>query len=478
MEYNIHEANCLKGGDDMTLTKKKRQDLTEGPLLSKIIYFTLPLIATAVLQLLFNTADTIVVGRWGGSTPEECETALAAVGSCGSLSNLLVQLFMGLSVGAGVSVAHEIGAKRMDEVRRVVHTAVLAAMICGFAVTVFGLIAARPLLALMKTDPTVLDEAVPYMRAYFCGMPASMLYNYCAAMLRSSGDTMRPLKFLSVAGVVNVALNMVMVMVFHTGALGVGIATAVSQWISCILIIVFMMRADGPCHLELSQLRMDRKKLRKIIYVGLPAGIQGSLFAFSNVLIQSSINSFGKVVVAGNTAGGNLDSYIYATQNALYHSALTFVGQNVGAQRFDRVRKSIFYCVAVVAVVGLSVGGVMYLFGEPLLGIFAPDNPAVVHAGMMRLSILGLTYFLCGLMEVGSGVMRGYGQSIIPMIVSLLGSCAFRVLWIYTVFAAFPTLTVLYLSYPFSWGLTGMVHFVFCFLTYRRFKARYAVEAS
>ena len=454
----------------MTREKRLNSDLTEGPLLSKIILFSLPLIVTAVLQLLFNTADIIVVGRWGGSTPEECEVALAAVGSCGSLSNLIVQLFMGLSVGAGVCVAHEIGAKHQGELESVVHTSVIVAMVSGVLVTVFGLIAARPLLILMKTDADVLDEAVLYMRAYFCGMPASMVYNYCAAMLRSAGDTIRPLRFLSVAGIVNVVLNLIMVLVFHTGALGVGIATAVSQWVSCILIIRFMRRSDGPCHLEWSAMRVDRRKLKKILYIGLPAGIQGSLFSLSNVLIQSSINSFGKVVVAGNTAASNLDAYIYATQNSLYHAALTFVGQNVGARRYDRVRKSIVYCILVVAVVGLSVGGFMYLFGESLLGIYAPHNPEVIEAGMIRLGIFGLTYFLCGLMEVGSGAMRGLGKSILPMIVSLMGSCVFRIVWIYTVFEAYRSLSVLYLSYPLSWIVTASVHFMFCFLSLRQYR--------
>lgn len=451
---------------------KTKQNLTEGALLPKIILFTLPLIATAVLQLLFNTADTVVVGRWGGSTPEECETALAAVGSCGALTNLIVNLFFGLSVGAGVCVAHDIGAKQYKEVSRVVHTSVLAALICGVVVTVFGFVMAPTLLTLMKTDPVVLDEAVPYMRAYFCGMPANMLYNYCASMMRSSGDTTRPLAFLSIAGVANVLLNLVMVLVFHAGAMGVGVATAASQWVSCILIVGYMMRMDGPCRIELKKLRIDSSKLSKIVLIGLPAGIQGTLFSFSNVLIQSSVNSFGKVVVAGNTAASNLDSYVYATQNSLYHTALTFVGQNVGAHKYQRVRKSILWCTLVVTVVGLSVGGVLVMFGKPLLHIFVPEGGAVVEAGMVRLSIMGVFYFLCGLMEVGCGVMRGLGKSITPMIVSLLGSCVFRVVWICTVFALFPTLKVLYISYPISWALTGAVHYLFCFATLKKIEKR------
>ncbi len=447
---------------------RKNQDLTQGPILSKIILFTLPLIATAVLQLLFNTADTIVVGRWGGDTPKEREIALAAVGSCGSLINLIINLFFGLSVGAGVSVAHDIGAKHFDDVKKTVHTSVLAALISGAVVTVFGLCTARPLLALMGTDPAVLDQAVPYMFAYFCGMPANMLYNYCAAMLRSSGDTTRPLIFLSTAGVANVGLNLVMVLVFRTGALGVGVATAASHWISCLLIVGYLMRYNGPCKIDLRELRIDRSKLKKILNVGLPAGLQGTLFSFSNVIIQSSINSLGTAMVAGNTAASNLDGYVYATQNALYHTALTFVGQNMGAKKFDRLKRCILWCIIVVTVVGLTVGLSVYAFGKPLLSIFIPGNDGAISAGMQRLAIMGVFYFLCGLMEVGTGIMRGLGKSITPMIVSLLGSCVFRVVWIYTVFALIPTPFVLYLSYPISWLMTGGTHFVFCYFTLRQ----------
>ncbi len=445
-----------------------RNKLTEGPILSRIILFTLPLIATAVLQLLFNTADVMVVGRWGGETAAERETALAAVGSCGALTNLIVNLFFGLSVGAGVGVAHSIGAKLYRDVSETVHTAVLSSLVCGAVVTVFGLLAARPLLIMMGTDPTVLDQAVPYMCAYFCGMPANMLYNYCASMLRSSGDTTRPLIFLSVAGVVNVGLNLVMVIVFHLGALGVGVATAASHWTSCILIVAYMMRYDGPCKIEWRKLRIHRDKLVRIVTVGLPAGIQGTLFSFSNVLIQSSINGFGDVAfVAGNTAASNIDGYIYASQNALYHTALTFVGQNLGARKFDRIKRCILWCVVVVTVVGLSIGSLAVLFGEQLLLIFT-DSREVIEAGMLRLSIMGVTYFLCGLMEVGCGVMRGFGKSMPPMIVSLVGSCLFRIVWIYSIFVFIPTPFVLYISYPLSWALTALTHFIFCHHTYRK----------
>lgn len=452
----------------MSNSKTKVKDFTEGPLLSQIIVFTIPLIFTAVLQLLFNTADTVVVGQYGGESIEARETALAAVGSCGSMINLIVNLFLGLSVGAGVCVAYDIGAQRYDHLEKVVHTAVLSSMICGIGVTVFGVVATRPLLTLMGTAPEVLDEAVPYMIAYFCGMPANMMYNFCASMLRSSGDTVRPLLFLSAAGVVNVGLNLVMVIVFDLGALGVGIATAVSQWVSCILIVAYMMHLDGGCCINFKKLQIDRQVLKRMIVIGLPAGIQGTLFSLSNVLIQSSINSFGKIIVASNTAAVNLEGYIYATQNAVYHAALTFVGQNMGAKKYSRMKKCVFLCIAVVVVVGIVIGMTVLLLGRQLLSLFAPGNEVVINIGMQRLSILASTYFLCGLMEVGCGVMRGLGKSVTPMLVALAGVCLFRILWIYTIFQANHTLFTLYLSYPISWIMTATVHYILCIFTAKK----------
>ena len=462
------------------LAKKNRiQDFTEGTLLSRIILFTLPLIATSVLHLLFNTADTIVVGRWGGETQSECENALAAVGSCGSLINLIINLFMGLSLGAGVCVAHAIGAKRYDEVDRIVHTSVIAAFVGGAIVTVFGFFMADPLLRLMGTEEAVLEEAVPYMKAYFCGMIANMIYNYCSSMLRSTGDTVRPLIFLSTAGVVNVILNLVMVLVFRTGALGVGIATAASHWVSCIMILVFMLRTDGLCHLDFKRLRVHKKILRKIVMIGIPAGLQGSLFSISNVTIQSSVNSLGKVIVAGNTASSNLEGYIYATQNSVYSAALTFVGQNMGAKKIDRIKKTSWCCLGVVTVVGLLVSGVMALFGEQLLGLYAPGNTAVIEKGLRRFYICGLTHFLCGIMEVGCGCVRGLGKSLAPTLVSLLGACASRVVWALTVFPLAPVdmrQEILYLIYPISWGATAVVHFIVFFVCLRSVKRQFEIR--
>ncbi len=461
--------------------KKSQKDLTQGPLLLQILLFALPLMATSVLQLLFNTADAVMVGRWGGDTPEECANALAAVGSCAFLIKLLGDFFLGIGIGAGILVAQGIGAQDHENVKKTVHTSLLVSFIAGFAVMLLGLFASPTLLEWMGT--TVQEEAVSYIRAYFLGMPATVIFYYCAAMMRSSGDSARPLIFLSIAGVVNVLLNFVAVVWLRWGAFGVGIATAISQWVSAILIVGYMLHADSPCRIDLKALRIDPEKLKKILLLGIPAGIQYTFFAISNVLIQSAMNPLGSVAVAGNTAASNLDAYVYATQNAFYQTALTFVGQHVGARKYDRLKKSILYCSVLVTAVGLAVGGTMLLFGEPLLRLFAPENAAVVSFGMVRLGIYCLTYFIGGLMETGCGALNGFGKSISPMIITLIGSCLSRVVWIFTVFAYFsPTmatpdaLRLLYVSYPLSWALTAFVQFIFCFVQLKAKKREFLIK--
>lgn len=452
-----------------------KKNLTEGKILPQIISFALPLIATAVLQLLFNTADMFVVGRWGGDTQAECEIALGAVGSCAPLINLLVNLFMGLSVGAGVCVAHEIGAKHYSEVKSVVNTAVILSLIAGAIVTAVGIIFAPHLLMLMGVENSLLEPAVLYMRAYFFGIPAALLYNFCASMLRSAGDTSRPLIFLSVAGVVNVMLNLVMVLGFHTGAMGVGVATAASNWVSCTMIVIFMMRTDGPCKLSLKGFGIDRIKFKKIISIGLPAGLQSSLFSISNVIIQSAIQSFGTAaVVAGNTAASNIDGYIYVVINCFATSAMTFTGQHVGAGKYERLKKVLLWHALLIVTSGIALGTLSYIFAEPLIGIFQPGNKAAAEVGLTRLGILGLTYFTCGLMDMGCYSLRGFGKSLSPTIVSLTGSCLFRIVWIYAVFYPFfsNNIAMLYLSYPISWIVTGGVHYIFCVYFYRKLMKR------
>ena len=441
--------------------------MTEGPVLGKMIVFTIPVLASGVLQLLFNAADVAVVGQFAG------EAAMAAVGSCGALINLIVNLFIGLSVGAGVIAAQELGAKRYDEVDKLISTALTSSIIGGFVVMIFGICLAEPLLRLMDTPDDVLSEAVPYMRAYFCGMPGCLVYNYMAAILRSSGDTKRPLYFLSAAGVVNVILNLVMVLGFHMGAVGVGVATAASQYVAAGATLIYMSKTKTS--LGLTGFKVHGRKLLRMVTIGLPAGLQGCMFSLSNVIIQSAVNAYPTVTIAGNTAAGNLEGFVYTAMNSVYHTALTFIGQNVGAGKYERIKKIAAQCAGMVLVIGLVLGSALVLFGDKLLLIYASgeNRDLIVQAGMNRLSIIAATYFLCGLMDVGCGILRGMGKAVQPMIVSLLGSCVFRIVWVFTVCPLFPgQIMALYISYPISWIVTGGVHYIFCVYFYRKLMKR------
>lgn len=453
---------------------KKQIDMTEGPILGRMILFTLPVLATGVLQLLFNASDLAVVGQFGGA---DSQIEVGAVGSCGALINLIVNLFMGLAVVAGVIAAQDIGAKRYEAVHKLADTALTVSLIGGVAVGVFGFFATEPLLRLMGTTKEILPSAVPYMKAYFTGMPGCLLYNYLAAIQRSGGDTKHPLLFLAISGVANVGLNILMVAGFKLGALGVGIATSASQYIAA-AILIFMLREEGCC--RVTGFALDGERLKKMVLIGLPAGLQGTLFSLSNVIIQSSINAYGTYVVAGNAAGSNLDGFLYIAMNSVYTAALTFVGQNVGAGKYARIKKISFLCVGLVTFIGVSLGVVLVVFGEKLLLIFATgeNKDAVVKAGMNRLLVMGTTYFLCGLMDVGCGIMRGMGKTILPMIVSLVGSCLFRIVWIATVCPLFPgNILALYISYPISWFITAAVHYGCCIHNYRALMRRGAVPA-
>ncbi len=447
--------------------------MTEGPLLGKMILFTLPVMASGILQLLFNAADVAVVGKFVG------EAAMAAVGSCGSLINLITNLFIGLSVGAGVIAAQDLGAKRYDDVRKLISTSLTASLIGGVIVGVFGFLLAEPLLRLMDTPDDVLVEAVPYMRAYFCGMPGCLVYNYLAAILRSGGDTKRPLYFLTTAGVVNVIFNLVMVLGFHMGAIGVGIATAVSQYVAAGLTVFYMLRNDG--HFRITGFAVSGPKLLRMFTIGLPAGLQGCMFSLSNVIIQSTVNGYATTVIAGNTAAGNLEGFVYIAMNSVYHTALTFVGQNVGAGKYERIKKISLQCIAIVMTVGLVLGESVFIFGKYLLRIYVNEanSAAVIAAGINRLSIVCAAYFLCGLMDVACGILRGMGRAIQPMIVSLLGSCVFRIVWVATVCPLYPDdITVLYISYPISWILTAGVHYIFCIYFYKKLIKRHRAVAA
>ena len=427
-------------------------DMTQGPILPKIVAFTGPLILTGILQLLYNAADVIVVGNYAG------HEALAAVSSTGSLINLLVNVFMGMSGGASVVIARYYGARDVISLRKAEHTAMTLALFMGLGVGLFGFLAARPLLQMMDSPEDVIDGAALYVRIYFLGMPANMLYNFGAGVLRAVGDTKRPMYYLMIAGLVNVLLNLLLVIVFHLDVAGVAIATVASQVISAALVLLCLLRSRSAIHLNLQECRIDRKSTREIIQIGLPAGLQGSLFSISNVLIQSSVNSFGSLVVAGNGVASSLESFVYTSMNAQYQAAMTFASQNYGAGKADRVRKTLWCCLGCVTVIGLGMGLLFRLFGPQLMSLYNPE-PEVIRNGLVRIDIIMPTYFLCGLMDVMVGQLRGIGYSVMPMIVSLTGACLLRIVWILTVFAQNHTLPVLYLSYPVSWFVTFAIHY-------------------
>ncbi len=449
---------------------RHEMDMTEGPLLPMILRFSGPLILTGILQLLYNAADVIVVGRYAG------HEALAAVSSTGALINLLVNVFMGLSVGASVVIARKYGARDLAGMREAEHTAITAALFMGIGVGILGFLLARPMLELMDSPEDVIGGATLYVKIYFLGMPANMLYNFGAATLRAVGDTKRPMLYLMLSGLANVALNLLLVVVFHLNVAGVAIATVTSQVISMALVITCLLRSHGPTQLVLKECRIRWSSLREIIRIGLPAGLQGSLFSISNVLIQSSVNSFGSLVVAGNGVASNLEGFVYTSMNAQHQAAMTFASQNYGAGRMDRVKKTLWLCLGVVVATGLGVGLTMLRFGPQLISLYNPEA-GVIADGMIRMSIVLPTYFICGMMDVMVGQMRGIGLSLTPMIVSLTGACLLRIVWVMTVFAADPVLRTLYISYPVSWSVTFVIHFC-CYIIISRKRLRPPVPAG
>ena len=434
-----------------------RIDMVNGPLAGKILFFALPLMASSLLQLLFNAADIVVVGRFVG------KEALAAVGSNGSLVNLLVNLFMGFSVGANVVVAQDLGGGREEDVRKSVHTAITLSLLSGLALTLIGATLARQLLELISSPEDVIDLATVYLRIYFFGMPANMLYNFGAAILRSQGDTQRPLYYLTIAGVVNVLLNLFFVVVLQISVAGVALATIISQYISAGLVLLCMLHEPGALHLDLRSLGIDKDVVRRICRVGLPAGFQGIVFSLSNVVIQSSINSFNStVIVAGSSASANIEGFVYASMNAFYQTALTFTSQNYGAGQCKRVDRTLFLCQAYVVITGLVLGNLAVFFGPTLAGIYAPGQQAVIAQAVLRLKYVCSLYCICGIMDTMVGILRGLGYSVVPMVVSMLGACGTRLLWIATVFRIpeYHSLFTVYLSYPITWTITLTVHAV------------------
>lgn len=437
--------------------------MLEGPLVPSIVRYTIPIILTSLLQLLFNAADLVVVGRFCGSV------SVAAVGSTGAITNLLVNFFIGLSVGAGVGVAHGLGSREDTAVSNTVHTALPTAIFSGLFLTVIGVAFSKTFLRMMGTPDNVLPLSAVYMQIYFGGITFSMVYNFCAAILRAAGDTKSPLLYLTIAGVVNVILNIFFVTVLHMNVAGVALATTLSQGISAALVTRALTRRTDACRLYLKKMRFHKPQLMKMLRIGLPAGIQSSLFSISNVLIQSSVNSFGDVFMSGSAASANIEGFVYVSLNAFHQTAVNFIGQNAGARQYRRVYRTLWICLGCVTVVGISFGFAAWSFGRQLLSIYITDSQQAIEYGMVRLGYICLPYFLCGLMDVSTGALRGLGASVIPMIISILGVCGLRIFWIYTIFQVYHTPECLFFSYTVSWVITFLFQITAFFLVCRRF---------
>ena len=440
--------------------KTNEIDMTSGPLIPKILAFSIPLMLSGILQLLFNAADIIVVGQFTSAQ------AMAAVGSTSSLNNLIVNIFVGLSIGSNVLMARFYGAHNQEGTHTLVHTSILLSLIAGLFLVVLGVALADPLLTLMGTPDDVIDQSVLYMRIVFMGMPALLTYDFGAGILRAIGDTKRPLLYLLISGIINVCLNLFFVIVFGMGVAGVAIATVVSQYVSAFLVIRSMMKTSSSYRLRIKELRMEKEMLLQILRIGLPAGIQSALFNISNVLIQSSINSFGSIAMAGNTAASNIEGFVYTSMNAVYQASINFTSQNVGAHNTKRITPVLLSCLMIVSIVGISLSTIVEVFDSELLGIYSSD-PTVISYGISRLHVVCMTYFLCGLMDTACGSIRGLGYSMALTIVSLTGACGLRILWICTAFQIDRTLFTLYLSYPVSWLVTFIAHML-CYMKFSR----------
>lgn len=420
-------------------------DMLNGPVLGKILLYALPLMLSGILQLLFNAADMVVVGQFAGGD------AFAAVGASASLVGMLVNAVMGLTVGASVAVAQSHGAGDEDAVHETVHTSMLLGLIGGFLLLLVGFFGCPTFLAWMKTPADVMELSVLYVRVYFLGMPAMMVYNFGASVLRAVGDTRHPLYFLTAAGVVNVLLNLLTVIVFRMSVAGVALATALSQLVSAVLVIRFMMKQDKCFRFIPRRMKLWPKRLLTVLRIGIPSCVQASLFSMSSVVIQSSINSFGSALMQGSAAAANLESFSATAEYSFSHAALAFTGQNVGAKKYRRIPRILASCVLLSTVVGVIMGGGIYLLRRPLLGIYLADEAEAIVLGCIRITILMLPHFLYGVMEAISGVLRGMGASVTPTVLSLISTCFARVVWVFTVFAAYPTVEVLFLCYPLTW---------------------------
>ena len=426
---------------------KKTLDMTNGPFLKKIFMFSLPLMATGLLQLLYNSADTAIVGKFAGSD------ALAAVGSTGSLINLIINVFIGLSMGSGVMVARHIGANDEKRVSKSVHTAMLLGLVSGIIVAVIGFFMSGTFLKLMHVEEGVLELSTLYLKIYFLGAPGSLVYNFGASLLRASGDTKRPLYILSASGIVNVVLNLILVIPFKMSVAGVAIATITSQYLTAIIVVILLFRTSSMLKLSIKKLRFDILELKNIIRIGVPAGLQSSLFSISNVIIQSAVNSFGAVAMAGIAAGSQFDGYIFVCTNAIAQTTMTFTSQNIGAAKYQNINKVYRYCFIVASVISIVLSAAGFFFRDEIVWIFAKE-PDVIELGAQRLALVIPFYIFCSLQDVAAGQIRGMGKSIEPMILSLFGTCVVRLAWIFLILPPDRSLMDIYWAYPISWFAT------------------------
>ncbi len=445
--------------------KKRETSILTGSVSKNLLLFALPIALTGLLQLFYNMADTMIVGRFAGSN------AMAAVGATGAISNLMISMFIGLSVGTNVCVAQSVGMggnHAKDLVRRAVHTSIFLAMVSGVAIGVIGFFLAGPVLAWLNTPGDIIGQSTVYLRIIFLGMPAMLTYNFCAAILRAVGDSKTPLRFLSISGILNVLLNLLCVIVFRMGAAGVGIATVASQYLSVYLVLRFLIRQDTDYKLELSQLKIDKGMLQRIMRIGVPAGLQSAIFCLSNVQIQSSLNSFGADAVAGNAAAGNVEGMLGIMVEAIQQSSLTFVGQNYGAGNKKRVKRIIGISCLQIAVLTLLLVPLMLLYGRSLMSLFVRNEEAVIAVGIQRMRVILPSYVLAGIMTIFGNTTRALGSSVVPMLVSVTGICGVRMVWVAVVFPIFRTLETLYFSYSFSWAITLVAQMIFCLIVLKK----------
>ena len=452
----------------MTKTNKNEMDMINGNLFKKIFLFSLPIILSGLLQLLYNAADLVVCGKFGS------EHSVGAISATNSLINLIIQLFMGLSVGANVLMARCFGANLQEKGQRIVYTSIIMSAVLGVVLGVFGAFCSGYFLIWMKTPKAVIGLSTLYLRIYFCGVPFSLIYNFGASLLRAVGDTKRPFYILTAAGVFNVLFNLLFVIVFKMDVAGVALGTILSQAISAVCVMVCLIRNKGFFHFSFKEMRFYKAEAIEIARVGLPAGLQGAIFSLSNVLIQSSINGLGEYVMDGNGAAGSIEGFVYVTMNSVAQACIAFVSANFGAGKWDNIKKAVWYSAAYVCIFGITVGGLVTIFAKPLLSIYL-DNAEAIEAGYSRMLIICLTYFLCGLMDVMAYAVRGVGYSILPTIVSLCGACGFRILWIYTIFkiSSMHSLQGLVISYPISWALTFAVHLTVFIVLFAKKKREY-----